>query len=420
MLDPRADSLRDAAGIALMVLFREGDALDTLGQAVTDAEGRFRMAVRAPEKGVYPLFIAYRGVVQRVEDLVVAQADTATLRAPFPVGRRPIIIRSRENAAWLAYKNTRLVHSRNLQAFGEAAALDTLGFLRATYQTIGILWNMSESYGGTMGADLAAAQSVVMLEGLDDSLLVARARVFEPERTGFVEAARAARRAHARRLGLNSSIALLDELYAKVKDPAVKAELLSEYVTAYADFNRIPEAEAKAGELQTRFEGSEWARWAAHVRYDFQRLMPGMPAPELQIRTREGDQFRLSDLEGSLVLLEFYAPQDPLYQEELHLRNNLIRATAGLPFSVVSVSTERDTAVVGALARIRPFPGIHAIIPDSAAGGDDIRTRYNLHLLPRRFLIAPDGKILSKYDGRAMAALQQEVALLLSRSRPVS
>ncbi len=415
------DTIPDYRDFELVVVNRTEAELDTIGYAVTDSTGGFAMEVAAPDAGVYPLIITRRGTVLKVGDLVVAAGDTATLNAVFPMGEsRPLIVRSRENAAWMAFKNTRTLHSRNLFALSRQENPDQQALARSIAQTIGILWGMQENYGNTLGADLAAVQSIIMLEGLNDSLLLARARTIDPRRAGYLEAARAARRAQARMRGLDASIDLLDEFVGKTRDREDQAELRTEYVQAYLDFNQVEKAEKAAQDLATRFPDSPWADWARRALYDFNHLLPGMPAPELHLATREGDRFRLADLKGQLVLLEFYTPEDPVYQEELDLRNALLQATTGAPVSVVSVSMNPDTLLNEAFAEGRVFPGIHVIIPDTTRAGRDITRRFNLFSLPRRFLIGPDGLLINKYDGRAMASIQEEVAALLNANRPVS
>ncbi len=407
------DSVQDYRGFEVLVVYQDDEKVDTLGFAETDSAGVFRMGVQAPRPGIYPLIISRNGTILAVDELAVAEGDSATVQASFPQGNRPLRIRSQENAAWMAYRNTKAQYNQAIARLVQDGQYSPQDMAQSVGQTASILWSMRENYARTLGADLASAESAVMMEGWNDSLVVARAGVIEPENAGFVQVARAARRAQSRLKGAPAGLDLLKEFIARARDDEQRAALHSELVIAYLENDQPEEAQEAALALGRDYPDTEWAAWARNVVYDFENLMPGMQAPDFSLTTTGGDTLTLQQLRGNYVLLEFYAPGEETYQRELPARAALFAATQGEPFRIVSVSMQPDSLLNEAFVEGRTFPGIHVWEPNGLHSR--IANQYNVHLLPRRFLIDPDGKILSKYEGSGMVSLQEEVAFLLSR-----
>ncbi|HMB90363.1 MAG TPA: thioredoxin-like domain-containing protein, partial [Rhodothermales bacterium] len=122
----------------------------------------------------------------------------------------------------------------------------------------------------------------------------------------------------------------------------------------------------------------------------------------------------LDSLRGRLVLLEFYAPQNTNFQRETEARKTFYETFAEQPFSFVSLSLEPDTLLNEAFWESYDFPGERVIL--SGAARDDLVSRYNINVIPTRFLIDQDGKIVGKYVGSTLPQLQNDVMVLLSES----
>lgn len=410
-VDPAVDSVADYREFEIVVGQSGPDGLDTLGYAVTDSTGYFAMDVVAPQKGIYPILISRRGVILRMDEIALAGGDTATLNATFPLGNRLLRINSKENAAVMAYKNTIALHNqmlRELVAASESYDVGEVG--RIVGQSATILWSLRENFPNTLGGELAAAHSVELLGGWNDSLAVERAQLIEPDNPRFIEVARTARQATARLQGPEAGIALLRSYIERVTDPDVKAALHVELVAAYMDNGQTEEATQAADEIVSGFPGTRWADWAQRAVYDFENLMPGTLAPSFSIRTWEGSTFALDSLRGHIVLLEFYRPEDPSYQNEVAVRNALYQVAGSQPFEIVSISMQPDYEINEAFYDGRQFPGIRAIAPIAPRVGDDVVALYNIHTLPRRFLIDQNGEIYGRYDGYAINAVVEDVA----------
>jgi hypothetical protein len=156
---------------------------------------------------------------------------------------------------------------------------------------------------------------------------------------------------------------------------------------------------------------SAWQAWVSRVRYELDHLRPGMEAPFFVVTTREGRTLTLDGLRGSYVVLEFFWPEDPVYLNELPYRNALATAYRQLPLNVLSLSLEPDTLVNEAFYERFVQAGQAAILP--RGWEDPLVERYSITILPTRWLIGPDGRLLGRFEGPgALVSLQQALARL--------
>ncbi len=193
-VNPAADSSRDYSGFEVLVVDNTSGDVDTLGMAVTDSTGAFALDVRAPYRGVFPLIVSRNDVTLTLGELVVAEGDTGFVRAEFPLRGPGLIVRgSAENGAWMAYRNAKDQHNKVLVDVMKNQDYDQGLIARVIRQTSNMMWSLQNTYPNTFGGALAAAEAVVMLDGWDDSLLVARARALPPDHSNLLDVVRAAR-----------------------------------------------------------------------------------------------------------------------------------------------------------------------------------------------------------------------------------
>lgn len=410
------DSTRDYSGIEVLVTAGREAGADTLGIAVTDTDGRFAMDVAADDRGVFPLVIMRGGTVLNVSQLVVAPSDTVSVTAQFPLGRRIPLIKSYENSAWTAFRNAEAAHSERITemlASGEASGQE---LRRSIVQASEILWSIPQTYPGTMAADVAAAKSVVMLDGWNDSLLVARLGELNPEAPGFAESVQAAGRAEARLHGLEAGIALLREMKARAVGEEPGASIQREIAQAYLDMGNREKAVAAAESLKTNYPGTGWEEWANRAQYEANNLLPGMPAPGFSLATREGGHVDLDSLSGKLVVLEFWAPRDRQAAQQLSEIAKLVASDGwSLGLAWVSVGLEADDELYEAFFEEREVPGIQ--VRDTPEAMQDLIARYNVETVPTRYLIGPDGLIRAKYTGNRLLELSADIENMAAETK---
>ncbi len=408
----QADSTKDFSMFEIVVATQlEGD-VDTLGVALTDRSGHFSMTVAALERGIYPLIISRSGVTMTVAELVVVAGDSTKVSGSFPLDARGLRIVSPENAAWSAYRNTKYQHNRMLLDLLKGEGYEPDEVQRIIMQTSTVLWSLDATYPLTLGADLAVVESVVMLEGWNDSLVVARFGMLADDNASIVEAVRSARRSTARISGLDSSVALIESYIGRVSDTEQRAALQSEIVLAYTDSLDQERALEAALELRRKYPVSDWARWASRAAYELENLMPGMPAPGFLLVTREGHTVTSEDRGLRYQILEFYDPRNTVFQQELADRNELFEALDDRLFHTISISVEPDRDINDALFEESTPPGVFVY----ADGGlsSDIARAYNIHVVPTRYLIGLDGNIIAKYTGPALRYLGLDLVRIVT------
>ena len=397
------DPTEDYRDFEVLVAVDNQGAPDTLGYGVTDSTGAFYIEVTAPARGIYALLVSRRGTMLKLGQLAVAEGDSAMLNAAFPLGNRQLRVRSVENAAWMAYRNTKAQHNNSLLELAQGGAYSESAALARVEQTTMILWEMQTMFPNSMGAEVAAADAVLMAGGWNDSIAVARAHEIGADNVRFVDVGRAARQAQARLYGQAEALALLDAFRERAVTEDQRAQLSSESVVAHMDSMEYDAAQDAARALAAAHPESVWAQWAERAIYEIQHMLPGMAAPDFNVITAEGDALALQDLRGRLVLLEFYQPQDEVYQRELEGRNALLAQVGADFLQIVSVSMAADTLLNEAFFDSREAPGLHVYAPEGLA------RLYNVNVLPTRFLLDASGKIAAKYVGGAFGAIYEEV-----------
>ena len=407
-----ADSVPDYRGFVLRVM----SDTDTLATTETDRSGSFRMDVTAPRRAIYLLEISRHGQLVKRSEIVLAEADTATLRLRLPDGSRPLVIRSRENAALIAYRNTLSTHNTALQelARSDAASVEAGRFRHL--QTAEMLWRLRTQFARTIGGEVAGSESVILLEGWDDSLALARADSIEPGTWKYDEVVRVVRRAESRRSGVDAAVSRLRTLQEGTREERAQAIIESEIVAAYIDSSRYEQAGTAAGEMERRFQGTTWQEWAQSARYEMEKLTPGNRAPVFAATTWDGYPFDASEHFDRLTLLEFVKPLEAIFLHELQMRDAMVGDLPPGFLRVVTVSVDPDSVVNEALFDEHELPGSVGIgLPD---GPSSIVARlYNVKLVPKRFLIR-DGTILARYSGPAIQQIQLDLDRLARGRRP--
>lgn len=411
-VNPEIDPTQDYSGIDVLVIQSTGREVDTLGIATTDTSGAFSMMVRAPERAAYPYVVQRRGNTLHQGELVVAEGDSASLQMELPV-RGMARIRSPENDALIAYRNTMALH-REAMIESVQNDFDENRMGQTIRQTSSILWDLRDSFPGSYVGDLAAVESITMLQGWNDSLAVDRATTIRPTNPRYADAVRIAREAKVNTEGVDAALdfvhTALDRAVEAQIDTEVQASLFAEIVQTYLDDLDSEKALAAANDLQSRYPDSPWADWAARAEYEAENLLPGNEAPDFDVVTTEGQSLSLANFADQPVLIEFYTPQSDLYREQVPTRNAIYNATEEQDLQIVSISLEPDTLLNEAFRDGRTLPGYHVI----ASEGDEspLLDTYNIASLPTRVLIDAEGRIVNKYIGTAIVALQDDIAAL--------
>lgn len=409
----KVDASGDHSGFRVLAVQAQSRSLDTLGSAVTRDDGTFEMTVTAPERGIYPLTIWGRQGQEQLAstDYVVAKGDSASLQVQLPLQGRRFHVRSEENAALTAYRNTIAQHRRALVQRLKTGVSDSNGMNRRILQTSSMLWSLQETFPNTYASQLGATESLALLAGWSDSLVVERAKGVKPSSPRYVETVRIARRAEARLHGQQAALDLLDSFESRASTRAQRAGIQAIRIRAFIDSLKSDAALSAAQTLKNEYPNTMWAEWADRAMYEVNNLLPGMQAPNLRAKTVRSDSLSLRALRGHPVVLEYYRPGNDLYNRQLATRNALYRNTRADSVAFVSISMEPDSLLYRAFIEDRPFPGQKVIAPEGEDGV--LAQKYNVMEVPSRVLIDSTGHIVRRYSGAAFLALQEDLMRLM-------
>jgi peroxiredoxin len=123
-------------------------------------------------------------------------------------------------------------------------------------------------------------------------------------------------------------------------------------------------------------------------------LSPTAPAPDFTLRTLEGQNLRLGEQRGRVVLVNFWATWcGPCRQEMPHL-NRLYEKYRGSGFVLLGVNVDEDTrSAVGVASKLGvKFP----VLPDN---DKTVSRLYDLRAMPSTVLIDRDGRVRYLHRG---------------------
>ena len=117
------------------------------------------------------------------------------------------------------------------------------------------------------------------------------------------------------------------------------------------------------------------------------------PAPDMELKTLDGEPLRLSDLRGQVVLLNFWATWCVPCRGEIPELNDLQKELSARGFAVLGVTTDDTAALVREFQKdIRQ--DYRVALADKAAA-----SKYGVVGLPATFIIDREGRIRHKFFG---------------------
>jgi cytochrome c-type biogenesis protein len=137
------------------------------------------------------------------------------------------------------------------------------------------------------------------------------------------------------------------------------------------------------------------------------------PAPDVQFQTLGGQEFRLGQLRGNVVLLNFWATWCIPCREEIPVLNEMQKELEARGLRVVGASLEDTAAGVESYQNeVRKFE--YQVL----VGGDEAKAKFGGTPLPTTYLIDRDGRIRQKIIGaRDRAGWEAAVKPLLEEAQ---
>ena len=134
----------------------------------------------------------------------------------------------------------------------------------------------------------------------------------------------------------------------------------------------------------------------------------GMVAPDFELTMFDGSVVKLADLNGKVVLLNFWATWCPPCRAELaRVEKDIIEKFKGQEFVFLPVSRGEKKEVVAAFREKMGYTFPMGLDSDSA-----VYSKYAVTYIPRNFLIGKDGKVVKASVGYDEAEFAELVKLI--------
>lgn len=147
---------------------------------------------------------------------------------------------------------------------------------------------------------------------------------------------------------------------------------------------------------------------AKGAQFEFENLAIGRKAPDAVSKNLEGNEVRLSDHRGKVVILNFWATWCGPCRAMLPHERELYEKHADDPFVMISISADDDKQEVIDFQKDEPMPWTNWY----EGPGGDLMTQWNIRYFPTIYVIDSNGII--RYKDVRGEALDQAVATLLA------
>ena len=119
-----------------------------------------------------------------------------------------------------------------------------------------------------------------------------------------------------------------------------------------------------------------------------------VPAPDFTLKSLSGENLKLSELRGEVVMVNFWASWCGPCRQEMPLLDQLYKRYQPMGFTVLGVQVEEDTNA--AKKTLQEVPGSCPVLFVSKNQGG---TRDNVNAMPSTFLGDRDGKLRFMHKG---------------------
>ena len=143
-------------------------------------------------------------------------------------------------------------------------------------------------------------------------------------------------------------------------------------------------------------------------------VQPGQPAPALVLPLLgNGNDIRLSDFEGKIVYVDFWASWCGPCRQSLPLYEDLYKRLSSDRFQLLAVNLDED--INDAKNFLRRHPVSYPVLLDPA--GNSARA-WSVPVMPTSYLVDFDGKLAHSYAGfeaSHMGKIEHDIQTLLER-----
>lgn len=393
------DTTHDFSGIGVTIVKKDSanaDA-DTLFSAITDSSGQFSGTVTFQQQGRYPLIISRNNQNIGRVGILLADADTVNIKGQLPNLKKTLSISSREHDAMVVYQRVNRSFQR-VARFARAGKLKGDSLQQEIGKMSDLFWEVYNDEKGTIASQMAARESIRLLQGWNNKKMMRRIRSVQGIDEFSDLGATYGKEYIANSKGLAPALSYLDSLADITENPDKKMQIAMEHIKLLYDSARTKSAKEQLANFKQRYKNNSQAqKWAKSVSYDLSYLSPGDSIPNFQF-TENGVTISRDSLLGTPYILEITKLTNPLYQRQFDRTVVIHSLYKNYGLQVVTIPLDTSQVTVNAFfdERVKPWPVAGANTFDQKK----LLNRFNIRLIPTRFLVDRNGKIVRKYVGQ--------------------
>jgi thiol-disulfide isomerase/thioredoxin len=118
------------------------------------------------------------------------------------------------------------------------------------------------------------------------------------------------------------------------------------------------------------------------------------PAPDFTLKSRSGENVKLSELRGEVVMINFWASWCAPCRQEMPLLETLYKKYSDLGFTLLAVNVEEDSSKADSL--LRDIPVTFPVLYDNT---NKVTKLYKVVAMPSTIIIDRDGNMRYLHRG---------------------
>ena len=410
------DNSRDFSGIGLTIFKKDSanaDA-DTLFHTLTDTSGKFSGLVAFEEKRQYPMIISRNNQNLMRSGVILADGDSVNITGELGNLSQTLSISSREHKAMDTYQRLNRNFARILK-FARSGRLSGDTLRQELQKWTDLYWEVYEDNEGTIGSQLAARESIRILSNLDSKKMMDRIRSVQENDQLSDLGATYGKEYLAQSKGLEPALAYLDSLSRITDDQDKAMQIDMEHIKLLYDSARVSEAQQRLKSFKENYTFDQSTRqWVESISYDLNYLSPGDSIPDFSFK-QNGDIVSRDSLLGSPYILEITRLSNSLYQNQFDRTVVIHSIYKNFGMEVVTIPLDTSQVTVDAFfqERVKPWPVANA----QAFDQETLLEEFNVQVVPTRFLIDREGKIVRKYVGEEFNDVIQDIQTIIKKDK---
>lgn len=411
------DSSKDYSGIEVMITYQNSinSGPDTLFSESTNKQGELKGKIEFPKKGVYPVYLYRNGNQVGATQFILSDNDTLTFSAELPGVSQTLQVNSREHRAMETFNRIDRNFKR-VSAYISAGAVEDSLIYDEIFKWSDVYWEVAQKNKNTIASNLAASESVRLLNIINKPLMMERidealqeeGRIFVASNYGFPQVSRVN--------GIERGVSYLDSLASLTEDEEIILSLSQRKIEAYYDSSRVEEAKNSLQAFEKEYEDNVNAmEWAKNIGYDLAYLAPGYRVPEFNFITQEGDSVNASSLVGKPYILEITPVASRLYQNQYDRTVVIHQIYQNYDLEIFTIPLDRSEVTVNAFFEERVQHWSIAAF-DSFDIQKLIET-FNVTDVPTRILVDQKGNIVRKYVTTEFTDVIQGMSTIINQTK---